>query len=252
MQPIAILSAMDRELAATEAAVLNPVAHDLVGRRFVTGTINDVPVVTTITGFGKVAAAAAAASVLHEFRPAALIFGGVAGGIHPDVRIGDVVIGDHLLQHDYDASPIYDPQVIPSLGVATIPADPRLSGRLAVATVRYLETRVADDVADVLDGLFNPGAMRMRRGLIGSGDQFISSAAAAADLHERFPDLLAVEMEGAAIAQVCAERDIPFAVFRLVSDRADQDAAIDFDAFVSSVAAPLVAGIFTEFLANLG
>ena len=93
--------------------------------------------------------------------------------------------------------------------------------------------------------------MTQHRGLIGSGDQFISGVGDSGDLHRRFPAMLAVEMEGAAIAQVCAERDVPFAVFRLISDRADRDAEFDFISFVSSVAAPLVAGIVEEFLAEL-
>jgi adenosylhomocysteine nucleosidase len=252
MEPVAILSSMDQEISAVEARIADPTAHEFLGQRFLTGTINGVAIVATTTGYGKVGAAATTASVLHRFQPAAVVFGGVAGGIDPEVRIGDVVIGDRFIQHDYDASPIFAPQVIPSLGVSEIPADPRLSGVLGTATARYLRTRASSEIVEVPGHLFEVASMTQHTGLIGSGDQFISGVKDAADLHRRFPRMLAVEMEGAAVAQVCAERDTPFAVFRLISDRADQDAEFDFISFVSSVAAPLAAGIIDEFLTDLG
>ena len=87
--------------------------------------------------------------------------------------------------------------------------------------------------------------------MLASGDRFISSDAAAGELRRSLPEVLAVEMEGAAVAQVCAERSVPFAVFRSISDRADHDAEVDFITFVDTVAAPLTADIITRFLSRL-
>jgi adenosylhomocysteine nucleosidase len=250
MQPVAILSAMDQESSMVAERISNRVRHEYLGQGFLTGTIAGVEMVTATTGYGKVGAAATTASVLHRFGPRAVVFGGVAGGIRPDINIGDVVVADRLIQHDYDASPIFDPYVIPSLGVAEVASDPDLTNRLLAAAGRYLETRANDEIS-VPDGLFTLSSVTIHRGLIASGDQFLSGVVEAGNLHQRLPDVLAVEMEGAAVAQVCAERGVPFGVFRLVSDRSDQDAEVDFLSFVASVAAPLTAGIIDEFLSDL-
>jgi len=248
MQPVAILSAMDQESSMVVDRIVDPVHHEFLGQSFLTGTIAGIDIVTATTGYGKVGAAATTATVLHHFGPRAVVFGGVAGGIRPDVKIGDVVVADRLIQHDYDASPLFDPYVIPSLGVAEIAADGDLTDRLMAAARKYLETRAYDEIVAVPADLFTPASMTLHRGLIASGDQFLSGVAEAGNLHHRLPEVLAVEMEGAAVGQVCAERDVPFGVFRLVSDRADQDAEVDFLSFVASVAAPLTAGIVDEFL----
>ena len=251
MQPVAILSSMDQEISSVASRVADPTTHEFLGQRFLSGTISGTKVVTATSGYGKVGAAATAATVLHRFGPVAVIFGGVAGGIRPDINIGDIVVGDRLIQHDYDASPLFDRYVIPSLGIAEIPADPDLTDRLMASAERYLRTRSTTEI-HVTDDLFDVASMKLHRGLIASGDRFISAPTEAAELLHNLPDLLAVEMEGAAVAQVCAERAVPYAVFRLISDRADQHAEIDFLSFVSSVAAPLTAGIVEEFVAEFG
>jgi len=252
MQPVAILSAMDQEISMVERRLTQAETFEFFGQRFRTGVIAGVDVVTATTGFGKVAAAATTASVLHRFQPGSILFAGVAGGIAPQARIGDVVVADRLVQHDYDASPLFDPFVIPSLGVAEIATDPDLTRNLVGAVSRYLQTRAQDELTTLADTPLVISGMKLHRGLIASGDRFVGDPVYAADLRRRLPDVLAVEMEGAAVAQVCAERSIPFAVVRLVSDRADNDASIDFLAFVSSVSAPFTAGIVEEFLSELG
>lgn len=246
-QPIAILSSMDQEIREVEERLADPVIHERHGQRFVTGHLHGTNVVTAISGYGKVAASATTACALYEFDAKAVIFGGVAGGIRPDVDIGDVVVADRLIQHDFDVSPLFEPYVIPSLGTAEIPADPGLTEQLTTAAERYLRTRAAKEIIDVPDGLFQADKMKLHRGLVASGDRFVSNLAEAGSLQGRMPEVLAVEMEGAAVAQVCAERRIPFAVFRLISDRSDRDADVDFIAFIASVAAPLTAGIIEEW-----
>jgi adenosylhomocysteine nucleosidase len=246
MHPVAILSAMDQEISSVERLVADPVTYDALGRRFRTGSILGCEVVTAITGYGKVAAAATTAVVLNRFQPRMVVFAGVAGGIGRDVNIGDVVVADHLIQHDYDASPIFDPYVIPSLGVAEIPTNPDLTEQLVAAVSRFVHSRASTDIE--APSRYARGATGVHRGLVASGDRFISDPDEAADLRRRLPSVLAVEMEGAAVAQVCAESRVPFALFRIISDRADADAAVDFLSFVSTVSAPFAAGIVGEFL----
>ncbi len=215
------------------------------------GKLCGVDLVTAISGYGKVGAAATTAGVVQGFDVEAVIFGGVAGGIRPDVQIGDVVVADRLIQHDFDASPLFERHVIPSLGVAEIPADPGLTEEIMSAASRYIGSRSAIEITDVPADLFDVANMKLHQGLVASGDRFVSSVAEAATLQGELPDVLAVEMEGAAVAQVCAERQVPFAVFRLISDRSDQDAEVDFISFISSVAAPLIAGIVEEWAAAI-
>ena len=249
MQPVAILSAMEQEISAIEGLISRRSSHDVLGRCFHTGTIAGIEVVTAISGYGKVAAAATTASMLCRFEPRLVLFTGVAGATASGVNIGDIVIADRLIQYDYDASPIYEPHVIPSLGIAEIPTDAASTEQLVAAVNRCLEADLTGEIPIRSLPGFGSEMMKMHRGLIGSGDRFISDAAATADLRLELPDLLAVEMEGAAVAQVCAERDVRFAVFRLVSDRADHDAPIDFLSFVSTVSAPLAAKVVAELFA---
>lgn len=251
MQPVAILSAMDQEISLIESRISDPTEHDVLGQRFVSGRLHDVSVVTATSGYGKVGAAATAMAAILRFNASRVVFGGVAGGIEPDVEIGDIVVADSLIQHDYDASPIFEPYVIPSLGVAKIAADPELTASVEIAVDRYLRNRSATEITEVPYDLFQVENMRLHKGLIASGDRFISSLAEARSLLGRIPNVLAVEMEGAAVAQVCAERNIPFAIFRLISDRSDNAAGVDFISFVSSVAAPIAAGVVEELLAEL-
>jgi len=237
--PIAILSSMDQEIRAVESELRDPTNREIRGQRFVAGSLRGEEVVTAISGYGKTGAAATTGAVLAAFDIEAIVFGGVAGGIHTAVKIGDVVVADRLIHHDFDASPLFAPRVVPSLGRAEIPADHNLTMRLASAAAEYLGAAATTASAEV------------HLGLVASGDRFISNEADAAMLRSSLPEVLAVEMEGAAVAQVCAERNVPFAVFRSISDRADQDAESDFTTFIETVAAPLTAGVIGRFLSGL-
>lgn len=249
--PIGILGAMEQEVGLLRARLDGPEDHRTAGRRFTTGHIDSHPVVVAVSGFGKVAAAATTSSLLDLFGASPIVFSGVAGGIGPGIAIGDVVVADALVQHDFDASPVYPPFVIPSLGVPAAPTDQPLK-RLAVeAAGRYLEVRFDDDVPAADRHPFGIGTPRVHTGLIASGDRFIADPAEAARLATSLPGLLAVEMEGAALAQVCTERSTPFAVIRTISDHADLRAPIDFGLFVTTIAARVGAGIVEELVAAL-
>jgi adenosylhomocysteine nucleosidase len=191
----------------------------IAGRDFHFGTLDGHPVVLALSGVGKVAAATTAALLLDRCDVQALLFTGVAGGLHADVQVGDVVIARELLQHDMDASPLFPRYEIPYTGVSRFATDAAWCERLARA-VRSL-----------------PAQPRLHQGLVISGDRFIASAADNRALRMLLPGALAVEMEGAAVAQVCADFARPCAVLRTVSDRADDSAHVDFLRFVEEVAA---------------
>jgi adenosylhomocysteine nucleosidase len=169
----------------------------------------------------------------------------VAGGLAPAVRVGDVVVADALLQHDMDASPLFPRYEIPLTGRSCFACDAAMSDVLAAAVpMAWAEHRE-------LGAAFGFASPRVHRGLIVSGDRFVSSAVECARLRDDLPDALAVEMEGAAAAQVCADFGVPCAVMRSISDRADDQAHVDFERYIDDVASVLTRAIVFPALALL-
>jgi len=229
--PLAIVSAMHEELRALLPLVQAARVVRLGGREFHHGQMHGQPVVLALSGIGKVAASATAVLMMQAFDARALVFTGVAGGLAPGVRVGDVVVARELLHHDMDASPLFPRFEVPLTGRARFAADAVLADALAVAAA-------------------SAGAPRVHEGLIVSGDSFVASAAQSAALRALLPDALAVEMEGAAAAQVCADFARPFAVVRTISDRADDDAHVDFAAFIQHTASATTRAIVEHLMVH--
>jgi adenosylhomocysteine nucleosidase len=228
-RPAAIVSAMHEEMRALLPLLDDRHTVRLAGREFHHGVIHGQPVVLTLSGIGKVAAATTAVLLMHAFDARQLVFTGVAGGLAAGVDVGDVVVARQLLQHDMDASPLFPRFEVPLTGRSRFDADADLADALAAAALR------------------SPG-VRLHRGLIVSGDRFVASAADSAALRALLPDALAVEMEGAAVAQACADFGRPFAVVRTISDRADDAAHVDFARFIEEVASATTRAIIEEWL----
>jgi adenosylhomocysteine nucleosidase len=226
---VAVVSAMHEELRALLQELEQAQVQRVAGRDFHSGVLAGRPVVLVLSGIGKVAAATTAALLLDRYTIDALLFTGVAGGLGTGVAVGDVVIGRELLQHDLDASPLFPRYQVPLTGRSRFAADLALSGALAAASA----------------------GERVHEGLVISGDRFVSTAAESDALRRALPEALAVEMEGAAVAQVCADFGRPFAVLRTVSDRADDSAHVDFGRFVRDVAAEVTHRVVLRALPTL-
>lgn len=231
--PLALVAAMHQELAAVLELLPDERKTAVAGREFWRGHLHGQEVIAVLSRIGKVAAATTATALIEHFGVREIVFTGVAGGLGPGVRVGDVVVADAFLQHDLDASPIFPRHEVPLYGCSRFATDAALTQRLADAVRRAL-----------------PGAA-LHRGLIVSGDRFVSTTAEARALQAELPDALAVEMEGAAIAQVCHDYGVAYAAVRTVSDRADDDAHGDFTRFVETVASPHSAAIVQALLARL-
>jgi adenosylhomocysteine nucleosidase len=245
--PIAIVSAMHEELRALIPLVqdLEPVV--LAGRKFHHGRIQGHPVVLVLSGIGKVAAATTAVLLMHEFNARQLVFTGAAGGLARGVRVGDVVVAGQLLQHDMDASPLFPRFEVPLTGRSRFESHPRLSDELAAAAARCLDR--ADELIGTQHLLdFGIASPLLHRGLVISGDRFVASQAQSDELRAVLPDALAVEMEGAAVAQACKDFKRPFAVLRTISDRADDAAHVDFNRFMLEVASVYTRAIIEDWL----
>jgi len=243
--PIGVITAMPDEAADLLAAFTSPARVTEHGRReFLEGELEGRAVVVVVSRCGKVSAAATATELIVRFGVDEIICTGVAGGIGEGVGIGDVVVADALMQHDFDARPIWPRYVIPFLEVGRFPCDGGVADRLERAAREAIETD--GPLRGVLGD--NAESARVHRGLVVSGDQFIDSAAEVKAITAALPESLAVEMEGAAIAQVAHEYGVPVGVVRAISDRADDDAAGDYTSSLGRFAAAYSHGVVTSYL----
>jgi adenosylhomocysteine nucleosidase len=215
-------------------------------REYHVGEAHGVRCVATLARIGKVAAATTATALIHEFGADAIVFTGVAGGVHADVQVGDVVVAQSLMQHDLDASPLFPRFEVPLLDKARFETSVELSAKLAAACEAFLA-----EAGDALQERFPVVRPRVHRGLIVSGDRFIASHDALLALRDVLPDALAVEMEGAALAQVCYEYGVACAVVRTISDTADAAAPASFAEFLTAIAGTYSSGILSRFLRAL-
>lgn len=251
MQRIGIMGAMPEEIALLKEH-LDVSATETVGQReYLLGRLWGQDVVLVYSRIGKVAAASTATTLIERYKVDAILFTGVAGAVSSDLEIGDVVIGSSLLQHDIDCSPggNFKKFEVPLLKMIHFPSPEEIS----VHAHRLCEDFMKHDLSAVVTRTalaeFHITVPKVVRGTIGSGDQFIACPQKLAELREEIPGLLCTEMEGAALAQVCHEYDLPFLVLRAISDKADHNAALDYPRFVREVASPLTAALIKAVLA---
>jgi adenosylhomocysteine nucleosidase len=209
---ILLLSAMPEEIAALRAGLTSSELQFGAGREFALGAIDAQPLVLAFSRWGKVAAAATAAHALSRYPIQAVVFTGIAGALKQDLKIGDLVLADRLFQHDLDARPFFAPTEVPLLGLSALPACATLAGRLEAAYGRWAEAEQQAGRA----------APTLHRGAIATGDQVIGDEVARERVQRVTPEALCVEMEGAAVAQVCHEFGLPYACLRMISDHADE------------------------------
>lgn len=212
--------------------------REVAGVQFDVGELDGHPVVLSRAGIGKVNAALVATLLADRFGCRAIAFSGVAGGLDPDLRIGDVVIADRTVQHDagviedtalqaYQAGhvPFFNPTA--EFGWA---ADPALLARVR----GHLGGFTLSPLSGAAGGGDRPP--RIVYGTVLTGDQYLHCALTRDNLHADLGGH-AVEMEGAAVSQVCASFGIPWLVIRALSDLAGSQSRFDFAAFVDEVAA---------------
>jgi adenosylhomocysteine nucleosidase len=249
MAVIGIMSALHEELSAVLADMPEEQRVAVAGRDFWLGHWQGHAVVAVLSRVGKVAAATTAAVMLERFGVDALVFTGAAGGLGPGVRVGDVVVATGLIQHDMDASPLFPRHEVPLYGRALFEADTALSLQLTEAAQQVLQAAERHLGPDTL-AQFQLSSPKVHQGLIVSGDRFVSTSAESQTLRESLPEALAVEMEGAAVAQVCLDYGVPFAAVRTISDRADDTAHTDFNRFIREVASRYSRAILSQWLAK--
>ncbi|MGQ2984062.1 5'-methylthioadenosine/adenosylhomocysteine nucleosidase [Flavobacterium sp.] len=233
---IGIMGAMPEEIDGVISLMDKPKRTVIGMRAYTSGTINGINTVVVFSRWGKVAASATAATLIHIFNITELIFTGVAGAIDSTLKIGDVVLAKRLIQHDLDARPLMGRFEIPLLGMTYLEVPEETIGILK-ETIAPLFTNgiLQESIGENVLAEFGINTPNLHIGDIASGDQFFAAEAQKKQLNAALPTVLCVEMEGAAVAQVCYEHSIPFTVIRTISDTADEKSHVDFPRFISKV-----------------
>ncbi|WP_251978240.1 5'-methylthioadenosine/S-adenosylhomocysteine nucleosidase [Salinicola avicenniae] len=217
MQTIGIIGAMQQEVALLASQLDNARVEHHPGGTFHCGERHGVSIVLLQSGIGKVNASVGTTQLLTHYRPDAIINTGSAGGFGSELEVGDVVISREVRHHDVDVTAFgYEMGQVPGLP-AGFAADPVL-----VAAAR-----------SCIESL---GELRVFEGLICTGDSFMADPQRVNTTRTQFPQMLAVEMEAAAIAQTCHLFDCPFVVIRALSDIAGKESNLSFDAFLDQAA----------------
>ena len=229
-----VLGAFNREVTLLQEMLTDAQAQTIEGIEFRRGRVGRRPVVIAWTGIGKVNAAMTATLLLEHFQPTQVLFTGIAGAVDPNLAPGDIVIARQTAHHDMglileegldpggvknrltgEDNPVFFPADEELLALARKVAGETMFGRVALKTGQR--------------------APKVVVGTVVTGDTFVASKAKSAELAEKF-GADAVEMEGAAVAQLCYQRNIKCLVIRSISDRADESAVMDKQIFYAVAA----------------
>ncbi|GGW97817.1 5'-methylthioadenosine/adenosylhomocysteine nucleosidase [Alteromonas halophila] len=227
MNKIGILGAMEEEIALLQSSLENCTTTTWKHLTFFEGTLHGLDVVLVKCGIGKVAAALATTALIERFSPDAVVNTGSAGGFDTDLNIGDIVIAGKVMHHDVDLTHFGYALGQPAGMPESFSCDMTLINAAEAAT-------------------HSISGIQSKRGLVCTGDAFIGSDEAVAALKATFPAMSAVEMEGAAIGQVCHMLDVPFLVIRSLSDIAGKTSSLSFKEYLETAArhsAELVMGM---------
>ncbi|MGJ7912227.1 5'-methylthioadenosine/S-adenosylhomocysteine nucleosidase [Neobacillus sp. LXY-1] len=214
---IAIIGAMEEEVTLLRDHIEGQTQETVAGCEFTFGTMKGAEVILLRSGIGKVNAAMSTTILLEKYKPDYVINTGSAGGLNPELNVGDAVISTEVRHHDVDVTAFgYEYGQVPQLPAA-FTADEKL-------------ITIAEEAANELN------SFQIVRGLIVTGDSFMENAERVSFIQSKFTDLQAVEMEAAAVAQVAHRFGVPFVIIRSLSDIAGKQSEISFDQFIDKAA----------------
>ncbi len=219
---IGIIGAMDCEVNKLKELMTEKQEHEVGFVKVYTGKIHGHKVVLAKSGVGKASAAMCTQYMIDNYHPDFIINTGVAGGLASNLSIGDIVIGEKLVQHDFDASDLGYAKGYMCTGIK--PKEP---------TVFYSDTELIEDFEKASKA--SGANLNIHRGIIATGDMFVGSLNKKKEIKEIF-NASAAEMEGAAIAQCATANKVPFVIIRAISDLADGSACESLDKFETKMA----------------
>lgn len=217
---------MEEELYALKQKLNIEKEFNLFDLKFYEATIENIKCILVQSGIGKVNSARTTQILIDNIKVDYIFNIGVAGGIDNSLKVGDVVVANSLVQHDFDITAFnHEKGYIPNIG-KNIYCD------------EYLLRLVKDIDKNIISGV------------IASGDIFCTDEKMAKKIHDKF-NALCVEMEGASIAQVCYLCNIPFLIMRSISDTPNNDNAVTFDEFLK-ISSDKVAEVMMKLIKELG
>ncbi|CAI3314461.1 5'-methylthioadenosine/adenosylhomocysteine nucleosidase [Enterococcus cecorum] len=219
---------MDQEVKILKEKMEAPMSWERAGVLFVSGTLGKHDVIVVRSGIGKVAASVTTSLLIQQYGVNMVINTGSAGGIGEGLQVGDVVFSEKLAYFDVDVT---------GFGYEY--------GQLPAGMPLYFEA--SKYIINEMKKAAEKTGQQVRSGLIVTGDSFVNSPEKIAEIKSHFPEALACEMEGAAIAQTARQFNIPFLVVRAISDTADHQATMSFDEFIDE-AGKRSAEMVIEFL----
>lgn len=215
---------MEEEVELLREEIQSAKTKVIADCEFIEGVIGEHEVILVKSGIGKVNAAVATTLLLEMFKPDVVLNTGSAGGFLETLEVGTVVISDEVRHHDVDVTIFgYEHGQVPNLPAA-FKADAGL-------------------IQHAIEAVEEIGRHAHATGLIASSDSFMSDVEHVNRVKKLFPQMIAAEMEAAAVAQVCHQFGTPFVVIRALSDIAGKEASISFDEFL-----PLAARHSTEIV----
>lgn len=229
MKKCGIITAMQEEMQEIENIMEEKKTQKIYELNFITGKINSTDVVLVEAGVGKVNASRTTQILIDNFETDAIINVGTAGSANDELEIGDIVIGEKVVQHDFDITAFGHPKGFISNVGQYVESD------------KILIEKMEQTVLKMQDSEF-----KIKIGTIASGDIFCTEAKMKEKIRSKF-NADAIEMEGAAIAQVCKLDNIPFIIIRSISDKPNGNNNITFNLFLEK-ASKRCAKIIKEFL----
>lgn len=213
---IGIIGAMEMEIAKLKECISTVSVKNMMGLDFYVGTLYGSTVVVVRAGIGKVNAALCTQLLIDHYAADMVINTGVAGAVEKDMNIGDIVISDDAVQHDFDTSPLGDEVgFISGIDVSSFKADDELIRRAYEAVGKL--------------------GFSAHIGRIASGDKFINTPEEKDRIWKLFK-AKCCEMEGGAIAHACWLNKIPFVIVRVISDTADEGSGVNYETFCAEAA----------------
>lgn len=229
MQKIAVIGAMEEEVAVLKNKMSNVSTTSMGGCEYYQGEFNGKSIILTKSGIGKVAAAVATTLLISQFKPDIIINTGSAGGYDSELNVGDVVISDEVRFHDIDVT---------AFGYEI--------GQMAEQPAAFKADEKLIELA--LQATKDNPQLSIKKGLICTGDIFMADPVKAEIARQNFPSMKACEMEAAAIAQVCHQFSLPFVIILSLSDIAGKKSELSFEEFLPTAAKN--ASILVEAIIN--
>lgn len=208
---IGIIGAMSIEIESLKNLMTDIKCETAAHINFYIGKLNGIECVISVCGVGKVNAAICTQIMISRYSPKAILNVGVAGALKEDIKIGDIVIADYVIQHDIDTSAVGDEKgFISGLNIIKIPCSKSINKKILNISSELNE--------------------HIHIGTIATGDQFIACNKKLINIRDTF-GAIACEMEAGSIGHVCFANEVDFAVLRVISDNANSNSRIDYNKF---------------------